>query len=260
MSQMFTTSLGSAALAVFVFFVVLFIIALARRDNSVADIGWGIGFIIAALAVLWQRDSLTLRQVLVTSLVAVWGVRLAVHLWLRQRGRGEDWRYAQWRLQWGEHWLAHSFLQVFVLQAALLIVVSLPVLYVSTFGGPPLSLLDFVGLALWLFGFFWEVVGDHQLRAFARDPANKGRVLQSGLWKYSRHPNYFGEAAMWWGIWLIALSVPGAAFTFVGPLLLTFLLLRVSGVVLMEKKYSGNPEYLAYQRRTSAFVPMPPNK
>ena len=258
--QLFGSSLGSAALAVFVFFLVLFIIAVVRRNNAVADIGWGIGFIVAAMAVLWQRDALTLRQVVVSALVAMWSVRLAVHLWLRSRGKSEDWRYAQWRRQWGEHWVIYSFLQVFVLQAVLLLVVALPVLFVITFGGPVIGWLDVIGVAVWVAGFVFEVVADHQLRRFGQNPANKGRVLQTGLWRYSRHPNYFGEALMWWGIWLIALSVPGAWFTFVGPLLITFLLLRVSGVTLLEKKYSSNPEYLAYQRRTSAFVPLPPKK
>lgn len=254
----FTVPFASAALAVALLTLLLFVVALVRRDNGVADVGWGIGFILAALVVLWQREALVLRQVLVTSLVCIWGARLAVHVWARSRGRGEGERHAKRRMRWGEHWLIRSFLQVFVLQGALLLVVALPVLYVNTFGGPRLGWLDVVGFAVWVFGFFWESVSDYQLAHFLRRRANRGKVMRYGLWRYTRHPNYFGEATMWWGIWLIALSVPGAWFTVAGPLLITFLLLRVSGVTLTERAFASNPEYAQYQKKTSAFIPWPP--
>jgi steroid 5-alpha reductase family enzyme len=256
--ESFVVPFASAALAVALFMLLLFIVALLRRDNSVADVGWGIGFVLAALVVLWQREVLVLRQVLVTALVFIWGARLAVHIWMRNRGKGEDKRYAQWRKQWGEHWVIRSFLQVFMLQGALLLVVVAPVLYVNAFGGPRLGWLDLVGVAVWAFGFFWETVGDYQLTRFLQVRTNRGRIMRYGLWRYTRHPNYFGEATMWWGIWLIAMSVPGAWFTIVGPILITFLLLRVSGVTMTEKAFAANPEYLQYQKRTSAFIPWPP--
>lgn len=251
----FTVSFASAALAVFVFYILLYVVALIRRDNTVADIGWGIGFIIAAFVVLWQRDMLMIRQVVITALVCVWGVRLSLHIWLRSRGKGEDWRYKQWRKQWKEHWVIRSFLQIYVLQSFFLMIAVLPVLYVNTFGGSSWGVLDMVGLLLWAGGFVWEAVGDHQLTRFKERASNRGHVLRTGLWRYSRHPNYFGEALMWWGIWVMALSVPGGWQTAIGPLFITFLLLRVSGVALIEKHFSANPEYLAYQKRTNAFFP-----
>ena len=256
--EAFIVPFASAALAVALLMLTLFVIALIRRDNSVADIGWGIGFVLAAFVVLWQRDSITLRQVLVTSLVCIWGVRLALHVWMRNRGKGEDKRYAAWRMQWGDHWLIRSFFQVFVLQGFFLLLIVSPVLYVNTFGGPRLGWLDVVGVAVWLFGFFWEAIGDYQLTHFLRIRANQGRVMRYGLWRYTRHPNYFGEATMWWGIWLIAMSVSGAWITIIGPILITYLLLRVSGVALTEKAFSANPEYADYQRKTSMFFPWRP--
>lgn len=258
--ETFTVSFASAALAVFVFYVVLYVVSLVKQNNTVADIGWGIGFIIAALVVLWRQDVVTIRQVVVTSLVLVWGVRLSLHVWLRSRSKGEDWRYKQWRKQWKEHWVIRSFFQVYVLQSAMLMVIAVPVLFVNTFGGPGWGVLDIVGLVVWIGGFAWEVIGDHQLARFKEKTSNRGRILTTGLWQYSRHPNYFGEALMWWGIWIISLSVPGGWQTVVGPLLIMFLLLRVSGLTLMEKHFSANPEYLAYQKRTSAFFPWMPSK
>ena len=253
----FIMSLAGAALAVVMFALLLFVLALIRRDNGVADIGWGIAGIVAVMFVLWQRDGVVLRQVLATSLVGIWGARLAVHIAARNRGKGEDKRYAAWRIRWGEHWLIRSFLQVFLLQSALLVVVVSPVLYVNTFGGPRLGWLDALGAALWLFGFIWETVGDHQLARFKRS-GNRGKVMMRGLWRYSRHPNYFGEAVMWWGLWLIALSVPGSWVTVAGPLLITFLLIWVSGVPMTERFFASNPEYARYRKTTNAFLPWRP--
>ncbi|HXV26570.1 MAG TPA: DUF1295 domain-containing protein [Candidatus Paceibacterota bacterium] len=259
-SDFFVSRLAGAALAVFLFMFVMFLYALVRRNNGLADVAWGIGFVVAALAVLWFNTDIVLRQLLVTALVSIWGVRLALHVWLRIKGNDEDWRYARWRRTWGEHWLIRSFLQVFMLQGFLMLVISLPVLYVNAFGGPSLGGWDLAGAAVWVVGFIWESVSDHQLARFKKNPENRGRVLQSGLWRYSRHPNYFGEVCMWWGLWLIASAVPGGWATFIGPGVLTFLIIRISGVALLERHFAANPEYLDYRRRTSMFFPWFPGR
>jgi steroid 5-alpha reductase family enzyme len=256
----FLSSLALAGLVIFWYMLLLFVVALIRRDNSVADPAWGPGFLVAALAVLWFNQPEGLRPVLVTVLVAIWAVRLSLHVILRNWGRGEDWRYARWRLVWGRWWVLRSFVQVFLLQGALLLVVDAPVLFVNTHGGPALTWLDAAGGALWLIGFLFETVADAQLARFLKDPMNHGRVLRSGLWRYSRHPNYFGEVSQWWGLWLIALSVPGAWVTIVGPVAITLLILKVSGIPLLESRQSANPEFREYQKRTSAFFPWFPKK
>jgi steroid 5-alpha reductase family enzyme len=256
----FVRSLALAGLVVFWYMLALFVIALIRRDNSVADPAWGPGFLLATLAVLWYWEPAGLRPTLITVLVAVWALRLSLHVLLRNWGKGEDWRYARWRLVWGHWWVLRSFLQVFVLQGVLLLIVALPALWVNTYGGPRLGWLDAVGAGLWLAGFFFETVADYQLTRFMKDPANHGRIMQSGLWRYSRHPNYFGEVAQWWGLGLVALSVPGGWVALAGPLLITVLILKVSGIPLLERRLRSRPEFHEYAKRTSPFFPLPPKK
>ncbi len=249
-----------SAAAVLVYMTLVFLIALFMKDNSIVDIAWGLGFVLVALLTFFLEKGFTFRHALVTALVLIWGFRLAVHIFIRNRGRGEDFRYAQWRREWGKGFLLRSFFQIFMLQGLLLLVIASPVLLVNSSKEAGASLLDLFGLILWLVGFFFEAGGDHQLSRFKRNPQNRGKIMSSGLWKYTRHPNYFGEAAMWWGVFLIALSVPYGWTAVVSPLLITFLLLRVSGVTMLEKKYAGNKEFEAYTKRTNAFFPWFPKK
>ena len=251
---------ATCALAVLAYMTTLFVLALVRRDNSLADVGWGLGFVLVAAAGFAARPVHGPRAYLVGGLVALWGIRLALHILLRNRKKGEDFRYAKWRREWGRWFVLRSYLQVFLLQGAILLVVSAPILIVSAVPGPGLGALDAAGAAVWLAGFVFEAAGDAQLARFKRDPANRGRIMTTGLWRYTRHPNYFGEATMWWGIFLIALSAPLGAFALASPVVLTVMLLRVSGVTLLEKKYEGRPDFAAYARRTSAFFPRPPRK
>jgi steroid 5-alpha reductase family enzyme len=256
---MFTSSLALAGLVIFWYMSVLFIIALIRRDNSIADIAWGPGFLLATTVVyLWQRPE-GLAPLVTLILVAVWSVRLATHILLRNWGRGEDWRYASWRKQWGDWFVLRAYLQVFMLQGILMLLVVSPALWIVTFGGSPGALV-WVGVAVWLVGFLFESIGDAQLTRFLKDPANNGRVMQSGLWRFTRHPNYFGEVLLWWGVWLCALSVAGGWMTFIGPLTITLLILFVSGIPLLEAKQMKSPEFRDYARRTSIFVPWFPKK
>lgn len=234
-----------------------FLLAAALRRNDLADVAWGPGFIVLSLYLLLAGTP-DARDVLLATLVAIWGARLALHISLRNRGRPEDFRYRNWREEWGKTALVRSWLQVFLLQGGILLIIATPLFASAAAQGPPLSLPSWIGLAVWVFGFGFEAIGDDQLRRFRSDPANRDRILTTGLWRYSRHPNYFGEVILWWGIFLIVLPVPGAWWTIVSPLLLTFLILRVSGIPMLEKKYAGNPEFDEYRRRTSALFPLPP--
>ncbi len=244
-------------IAVFVFFIVMYVIALVRKDNSVADVAWGLGFMLVAITGFIVNHSYVPRSVLVLGLVSVWGLRLATHIFVRNRGKGEDYRYQAWRSQWGEHVALRSFLQVFLLQAVFLLVVSLPVqLTMHFFGTQTFTLIDSAGLVLWTFGFAFESIGDAQLNAFKKNPENKGHILQSGLWKYTRHPNYFGESLMWWAIALIASQVPFGYVGFLGALTITLMIRFVSGVPLLEKKYEGREDWEAYKKETPVFIPL----
>lgn len=260
MEGAFIISVASAALAVFLFFLVFFIVSLVRRDNTVADITWPIGFILAAFVVLWQRDAISFRQIIATTLVSVWGVRLALHIWLRNRGKGEDWWHRAWRKAWGEHWVIGSFLQIYLLPLVYLMAIVSPVLYINTVHGPSLDLLDWLGLGVWIVGFTWEVIGDHQLVRFKQRRNNKGHVLCTGLWRYSRHPNYFGEILLWIGLWFMASSIPGGWVTLIGPIAVTVLLVWGRGIPRLERHFSANPEYLAYQKKTSMLFPWFPEQ
>ena len=245
----------TSAAAVFVYMTGVFVVALLKKDNSIVDIAWGPGFILVALWTFFLERGLEARHLLVTILILLWGTRLAIHIYSRNRGKGEDFRYARWRKSWGKWFLPRSFFQIFMLQGFLLLVISYPVMMVKHSSGKSLTFLDAAGGILWLSGFFFEAVGDYQLRRFKAEPENRGKIMTTGLWRYTRHPNYFGEAGMWWGIFLIALSVELGFTALVSPLVITFLLLKVSGVTMLEKKYSGNPEFAEYARRTSTFFP-----
>jgi steroid 5-alpha reductase family enzyme len=249
-----------SAIAVFVYMTVLFAAALLKKDNSVVDIAWGPGFVLIAVLTLLIGKTFEARQVLATTLVAVWGIRLGVYLYSRNRGRGEDFRYAKWRREWGRWFVPRSFFQIFLLQGILMLVISYGVVLVNASPERGLGPLDGLGAAVWFIGFFFEAAGDAQLKAFKQKPENKGRIMRSGLWRYTRHPNYFGEAVMWWGIFIIDLSLPRGWTGVVSPALITFLLLRVSGVTMLEKKYAGDDEFQAYARRTNAFFPWHPKK
>jgi steroid 5-alpha reductase family enzyme len=249
-----------SALAVFLYMTLLFAISMAKKDNSIADIGWGVGFVLVSFLTLFLERGFEIRHVLVTGLVLIWGIRLAVHILMRNKGKGEDFRYAKWRKEWGKYFVLRSYLQVFMLQGLLMLVVSYEIILVNSSVKSGLNILDILGVMVWLFGFLFETVGDFQLLKFKRDKNNRGKIMTSGLWRYTRHPNYFGEATMWWGLFLIALSVAHGWTALISPLVITVMLLRVSGVTLLEKKYKGNKEFEEYAKRTSSFIPWFPKK
>jgi steroid 5-alpha reductase family enzyme len=241
---------------------VLWLASLAMKNASIVDIFWGAGFAVIALATLALSDGYWRRKVLIASLAVIWGLRLACHIGWRNASKGEDFRYQAMRKRHGDRFALVSLFTVFVLQGVLMWVISLPLQFGQLSSEPArLTWLDFLGVALWAMGLSFEAIGDWQLARFKADHANKGKVMDRGLWAYTRHPNYFGDALLWWGFFLIALATPRGWWTVVSPLLMTTLLMKVSGVALLEKTLvKTRPEYRDYVRRTSAFFPLPPKR
>jgi steroid 5-alpha reductase family enzyme len=250
---LFAVNLAAAA----GFMVIGWVISLVRKNAAIADIMWGLGFVLIAWLTFFQADGFFQRQLLLVLLVTLWGLRLFFHIASRSRGKGEDPRYAAWRAQYGERFWLVSLYKVFLVQAVFLWVIALGVQYGQVAEQPAhLTWLDAAGFLIWLVGFAFEAVSDYQLRRFLDNPDNRGRVMKRGLWRYSRHPNYFGESLVWWGIFVIVLSTPFGFITIISPLMITYTLLRLTGVSLMEEaEFSDNPEYQAYIQRTSAFIP-----
>jgi len=248
----------TAAIAVFVFMTAAFVLAQARRNLAIVDLAWGLGFTVVSAALFTREPALYPAKALIIGFVLVWGLRLAIHIGLRNRGKPEDFRYAAMRRKWGKAVGLKSFFFVFMLQGFLMLVVSLPITVVFSSPARALGALDVIGAIVFGAGFAFEAVGDRQLAAHIGDPANKGKLMTRGLWSTTRHPNYFGEATLWWGIGLIALPSVNGWAALIGPAVITFLLVFVSGVPLIEKKYAGRPDWEAYKTRTPMFFPRLP--
>jgi steroid 5-alpha reductase family enzyme len=237
----------------------MWLLSLKLQDAGIVDIAWAPGFFLVAAVTAARTDTLALRAVMILILTALWSERLGVHLLHRwRRSAHEDRRYTAMRQSGGFWW--KSLPRVFWLQAVVLWIVSWPLQAGIAHGKAPFGPLDILGGAVALAGIVIEAAADAQLTRFKKDPASAGKVLDTGIWAWSRHPNYFGNATMWWGFWLIALSA-GAWWTIFAPAVMTFFLLRVSGVALLEKDIAGRrPGYAEYIRDTSAFVPWPPKR
>jgi steroid 5-alpha reductase family enzyme len=252
-------------------FSAVFVLATFLKNNSIVDYFWGLGFIAVALNAVRLLYSVTYHSpwrylpfFVIYLLVTVWGLRLSSHIFTRNWGKPEDKRYAAWRKKWGLWVIPRALLQIFMLQAVILWVISLPIQYaaahpyftsVESYGVPAVAWLV-LGSLVWLFGFVFEARGDAELQRFLADSSNKGKVMMGGLWHYTRHPNYFGEATMWWGIFIIALAVhPPEWLLIISPLVITLSLRFVSGVPILEKKYAGNHQYELYRLRTPAMLP-----
>ena len=236
--------------------------SLAPRNVTVVDSLWGLGFVAIAWITFGLAEGYAGRRLLVAVLTTLWGLRLCAYLTWRNRGKGEDPRYGAWRRASGERFWIVSLFKVFWLQALFLWVIAVVVQIPQVPVEPAhFTLWDAAGALLWAIGFTFEAVADAQLAAFKADPANKGRVMERGLWRFSRHPNYFGESLIWWGLFLIALSVPHGIFTVVSPVIITLVLLKMTGVALTERTIvETRPAYRDYQRRTSAFIPWLPKE
>ncbi len=254
--------LGFNLLILLFIMICLWLLSLAIEDASIADVFWGLGFILIAWSTFFQANGALPRKFLISVLVSLWGFRLAAYIGLRKRGSEEDRRYRKWREQHGKNYWWMSLFSVFLLQGFLLWIISLVIQIGQMSPIPPaLGWMDGIGVLIWFVGFAFEVTGDYQLYRFKADPKNTGKVMNQGLWSTTRHPNYFGECLVWWGIFLITLSNPDSFWTIISPITITYLLLKVSGVTLLEKTIEEKrPAYRAYKERTSAFIPWFPRK
>lgn len=244
---------------VWVYMTLWSLYAIVKKRNDVADFAWGLGFPVLAMLLLQINSSISIKALILTLLVAIWGVRLAVHIYPRLSKKDEDFRYAQLRAKWGKSANIRSYFQVFMLQGLFLLLISASTIVVAT-GSETFYRCNYIGLVIWAIGFIFEAVGDRQLSRFIKNPSNKGKIMTTGLWRYTRHPNYFGEIIQWWGLWLLVIGVEYWQFAIISPITITILIYFVSGVPLLEKKYKGNQAYEKYAKKTSKFFPLPPKK
>lgn len=242
--------------------ILLWIVSLILKNSSIVDNFWGAGYVVSVWVAFFSTlDTFGERDLLISSLVTIWGMRLTIYIFIRNWGKGEDFRYVKMRKAARGQWWWKSFFNVFLFQGLLMWLVALPLTAIQLSSmGDGLVFWDYLGIALWLFGFYFEVVGDYQLARFKAKTENKGKVLDQGVWRLTRHPNYFGDAAQWWGFFLIAVA-SGGWWTVFSPIIMTLLLVKVSGVALLEKTLKNDkPGYKEYVERTSAFIPWFPKK
>ena len=251
--------MAASAVVIGTIMFVTWLLSVAVKNASIVDIVWGLGFVAVAWTSFAVGNGDDTRRLVVALMATVWGLRLATHLAVRNIGHGEDYRYRAMRKHWGSKFPIISLFTVFLLQGVLMWIVSLALQLGQVESSPGFGPIGTMGVFVWAVGLAFEATGDQQLRKFKADPANQGKVLNTGLWRLSRHPNYFGDAVVWWGIAIVAAEAGVGVFGLIGAAVMTFLLVRVSGVALLEKSLKKRkPEYEDYIRRTSAFIPRPP--
>jgi steroid 5-alpha reductase family enzyme len=236
-------------------------VSIIVKNVSIVDLFWGLGFVLTGGFYFLKTDGLEIRKIIILILVAVWGLRLSFYLAWRNIGEGEDFRYKQFREKYGKKYWWLSFFQTFLLQGVLMWFISAPLLGAQYYGrNVPFGIIDILGIIFWITGFIFETTGDLQLARFKADPSNKGKVLDSGLWRYTRHPNYFGDSSVWWGFGLLCLAA-GSYIPILGSVLMTFIIIKISGVGLLEKSLKNKkPGYREYVEKTSAFIPWFPKE
>lgn len=239
--------------------------AIRLQRNDIADVVWGPGFFISGLALLIFKVisdpsfQVNTRIICVLTMVGMWALRLFFHIGVRNlRKSNEDARYVKMRKAWGNSWKLKSYTHVFMLQGLLMLVIDLPVFIIISTPDLPFDLWSFFGIGIWLFGFIVESLADSQLARFIKDPSNRGKIMDRGLWNWSRHPNYFGEIVQWWGVFFLTFALPQVGVALLSPLLISFLILKVSGVTMLEDQMKNRPGYKEYQARTSQFILWPP--
>jgi len=251
-----------ASLLIWTMVTILWLWSIVIKNVSIVDIFWGLGFVVVNAFYVFMSGEMTPRKILIFLLVTIWGLRLTLYLAARNIGKGEDFRYQEFRRNYGaERYWWFSYFQTFLLQGALIMIVSLPLLGISaSHQSGNLNLLDYIGILLWIIGFTFEAGGDFQMAAFKRNPRNKGKVLNTGFWKYTRHPNYFGDSVVWWAFAIFSIAA-GGYWQIIGSFVMTFLLVKVSGVSMLEKTLKDTkPEYQEYIQKTSSFFPWSPKK
>lgn len=242
------------------FMSLFFLLAQMLKDNSIVDIAWGLGFVIVAWVTFFYFPVVYFRKLLMLGLISLWGLRLSGYIMFRKRGKGEDFRYQAFRKKWSRFFYLKSYLFIFFFQGFLLLIIALPIILINSSPPTPLQVFDILGVILFTAGFIFESIADLQKYQFKKNPENRDRLMVTGLWKYSRHPNYFGEAMLWWGIFLISLSVKMGWLAILSPILISILLVYFSGIPLLEKRYSSRQDFQQYKSRTSKFFPWFPKK
>lgn len=240
-----------AILIIFVYFFAFFLAGTAVKNNGIVDAGWGGGFVLIA----WLLPPNSFAQLVIALLITLWGCRLFWHILQRSKPNKEDFRYANFRKAWGRWLIPRAFFQIYMLQGLFMFLIALPVILKPAVPSDTRPVLFLLGLMVFTLGFLFEAIGDKQLQTFLQNPEHKGHLMTTGLWHYTRHPNYFGEAALWWGIFGIALSGGASWITVISPITITLLLLFVSGVPMLEKAMKDKPGYAEYAAKTSVFVP-----
>ena len=238
--------------------VIFYVISVFIKDASVVDIAWGLGFVLIAWIFYFSLEVVDYGHTLITILVSLWGFRLAWHIFTRKyKDRREDWRYANWREQWGDNFWWRSFFQVFMLQGIFMIIIALPVTIAAANPNFKINSLGWIAITLWIVGFYFEAVGDYQLKRFLKKRKDKNKVMTSGVWRFTRHPNYFGETTMWWALFLLVASLDYGLLGAISPILISYVLLFIS-MPMLEKKYANNKSFKKYAKRTSIFIPRMP--
>jgi steroid 5-alpha reductase family enzyme len=250
-----------AFIAIMVMMTGLWIVSIFLKNVTIVDLFWGLGFVIAGWIYFFYTDGYEVRKILLIIFVTVWGIRLSVYLTWRNIGKGEDFRYQQFRKNYGNRYWWISFFQTFLLQGLLMWLISAPLLGAQFYNqNRSLNIFDILGILFWVIGLTFEAGGDYQLAKFRSNPNNKGKILDSGFWHYTRHPNYFGDTSVWWGYGFLCIA-SGSYLPILGSLLMTALIIKVSGVALLEKTLTDTkPQYKAYIEKTSPFIPWPPKK
>jgi steroid 5-alpha reductase family enzyme len=247
---------GIAAIAIFIYMTGFYIAGQILKNNSIVDIGWGPGFIVVALVLFFYTGRSSLFNIIILISVVAWALRLSIHIFRRNLGKPEDFRYANWRKEWGKKEPLIAFFKVYMLQGAAMLIISLSLIFSFSVLKTELSFINYIGVFIFLFGFIFETTGDYQLYRFKQKEENKGKIIQSGLWKYTRHPNYFGEAVVWWGIYFMSFGHGFEYIAILSPVTISLLLRFGSGVPMLEEKYREREDFQKYAAKTPVFVPL----
>ena len=242
------------SIGLLLYVTIWYVISLGLKRSDIADVAWGLGFCSISIYSFFRYDSHLVAN-LVYLLVSIWGVRLTLYIFLRNKGKKEDFRYNNWRKEWGKNFIWRSYLQVFILQGIFLYIIALPILFITQEPNSGLSFWSILGSIVWIIGFAFQSIADAQMAKFRKNKPKGETIIQTGLWKYSRHPNYFGEVLMWWGIFVIIIPFSGSLYYIVSPLMITLLIRYVSGVPMLEEKYKDNKAFQEYKKKVPPLFP-----